>query len=81
MLNLCDLILLITTLVHNLRKGPILYLPSTYSTFYGTNSVHFRGSLIRNNLPRDNKFTKSLSEFETKTKNFGYIDCGCVMCS
>ena len=30
----------------NLRKGPILYLPSLHSTYYGTNSVHFRGSLI-----------------------------------
>ena len=29
---------------YNLRKGPILYLPSTHSTYYGTNSVHFRGS-------------------------------------
>ena len=53
----------------NLRKGPILYLPSTHSTFYGTNSVHFRGSLIWNNLPRDIKSNKSLPEFKTKIKN------------
>ena len=65
----------------NLRKGPILYLPSTHSTFYGTNSVHFRGSLIWNNHPRDIKSSKSLSEFKTKIKNFGNIDCRCVICS
>ena len=38
---------------YNLRKGPILYLPGTHSTYYGTNSVHFGGSLIWNHLPRD----------------------------
>ena len=65
----------------NLRKGPILYLPSTHSTYYDTNSVHFRGSLIWNNLPRNIKSSKSLSEFKTKVKNFGNIDCGCVICS
>ena len=61
---------------YNLRKGPILYLPSTHSTYYGINSIHFRGSLIWNNLPRDIKSSKSLSEFTTKIKNFGNIDCG-----
>ena len=66
---------------YNLRKGPILYLPSTHSTYYSTNSVHFRGSLIWNNLPRDVKSSKSLSEFKTKIKNFGNIDCRCVICS
>ena len=66
---------------YNLRKGPILYLPSTHLTYYGTNSVHFGGSLIWNNLPRDIKSSKSLSEFKTKIKNFGNIDCRCVICS
>ena len=66
---------------YNLRKGPILYLPSTHSTYYGSNSDHFIGSLIWNNFPRDIKSSKSLSEFKTKVKNFGNIDCGCVICS
>ena len=65
----------------NLRKGPILYLPSTYSTYCGTNSVHFRGSLIWNNLLRDIKSSKSVSEFKTKIQSFGNIDCGCVIYS
>ena len=64
---------------YNLRKGPILYLPSTHSTYYGTNSVNFRGSLVWNNLSRDIKSSKSLSEFKIKIKNFGNIDCGCVI--
>ena len=35
---------------YNLRKGPILGLPKTHSFYYGTNAIHFRGSLIWNNL-------------------------------
>ena len=68
-------------ITYNLRKGPILYLPSTHSTYYGTNSVHFWGSLIWNNLPRDIKSRKLVFEFKTKIKDFGNIDCGCVICS
>ena len=29
-------------LSYNLRKGPILNLPKTQSTFYGTNAIHFK---------------------------------------
>ena len=36
---------------YNLRKGPTLGLPKTHSSYYGTKAVHFRGSLIWNNLP------------------------------
>ena len=68
-------------ITYNLRKEPILYLPSMHSTYYGTNSIHFRWSLIWNKLPRDIKSSKSVSEFEVKIKNFGNVDCGCVICS
>ena len=64
---------------YNLRKGFILYLPSPHATYYGTNSVHFRGSLTWNNLPGDIKSSKSVSEFKTKVKNLRNIDCGCVI--
>ena len=67
--------------LYNLRKGPVLCLTSTHSTYYGTNSVHFRGSLIWNNLSMDIKSSKSLPEFKTKIKNFGNIDFRCVICS
>ena len=53
---------------YNLRKGYILYLPNTHSTYDGTNSVHFRGSLIWSNLPRDIKSSKSLSKFKPKLR-------------
>ena len=62
----------------NLREGPILCFPSTHSTYYGTNSVHFRGSRIWNNLPSHIKSRKSVSDFKTKS---GSSDCGCVICS
>ena len=52
-----------------------------HSTYYGTNSVHFRGFLIWNILPRDIKSSKLVSEFRTKIKKFGNIDCGFVICS
>ena len=38
-------------LPYNLKKGPTLNLPRTQSTYYSTNAIHFRGSLMRNNLP------------------------------
>ena len=37
-------------LSYNLRKIPILILPRTQFTYYDTNSINFRGSLIWNNL-------------------------------
>ena len=36
---------------YNLRKGPSLLLRSAKSTMYETNSVHFKGTLIWNNVP------------------------------
>ena len=66
-------------LSYNLRKGPILNLPRAQSTYYGTNAIHFRGSLIRNNLPAKVKSSNSVFEFKTKIKNLGNIDCGCLI--
>ena len=67
-------------LSYSLRKGPILNLPKTQSTFYGTNTIHFRGSLIWNNLPVKVKSSNSVFEFKTKIKNLGNIDCGYLIC-
>ena len=47
--------------------------------YYGTNSLHLHESLIRNNLPGNIKYTKSLTEFKAKIINFGNIHCGCKM--
>ena len=61
---------------YNLRKGQVLSLPPARSTYYGTNSVHFRGSLIWNNLPSYIKSSRSVCEFKNNIKNFRNIDYG-----
>ena len=64
---------------YNLRRGPALFIPPARSTTYGTNSMHFRGSLIWNRLP--NMLTsRSISEFKNVIKKIGKIDCGCMIC-
>ena len=70
-----------SNITYNLSKGSILYLLSTHSTYYGTNSVHFQGCVIWNNLPRDIKSSKSVLEFKTKIKNFGNMIAMCAICS
>ena len=67
-------------LSYNLRKGPILNLPKTQSAFYGTSAIHFRGSLIWNNLPAKVKSSILVFEFKTKIKNLGNIDWRCLIC-
>ena len=37
--------------LYNLRGSPVLFISPARSTIYGTNSAHFRGSLIWNKLP------------------------------
>ena len=61
---------------YNLRKGPILGLSKTHSFYYGTNAIHFRGSVIWNNLSVVVKSSHLLFEF----KKIGDIDCGCLIC-
>ena len=65
---------------YNLRKGPILNLPRTQSTYYGTNAIHLRGSLVWNKLPAKVESSNSIFESKTKIKNLGNIDCGCLIC-
>ena len=65
---------------YNLRKGQVLSLPPARSTYYGTNSVHFWGSLIWNNLPNYIKSSRSVCQFKNNINNFKDIDCGCLIC-
>ena len=65
---------------YNLRKVPFLGLPKTHSFYYGTNAIHFRGSLLWNNLPAVVKSSDLLFEFKNKINNIGDIDCGCLIC-
>ena len=65
---------------YKLRKGQVHSLPPARSTYYGTNSVQFRGSLIWNNLPSYLKSSWSIFEFKNNIKNFRNIDLGCLIC-
>ena len=65
---------------YNLRRGPVLFIPPARSTIYGTNFVHFRGSLIWNRLPNLVKSSRSISEFKNDIKKIGNIDCECMIC-
>ena len=65
---------------YNLRKGQVLSLPPARLTYYRTNSVHFRRSLIWNNLPSYLKSSISVCEFENNIKNFRDIDSSCLTC-
>ena len=67
-------------ITYNLRKGQVLSLPPARSTYYGTNSVHFRESLIWNNLPSCIKPSRSVCEFKNNIKNLINIDCACLIC-
>ena len=65
---------------YNLRRGPVLSIPPASSTTYGTNSIHFRGSLIWNRLPNFIKSSNSIIQFKNNIKLIGNIDCGCLIC-
>ena len=64
----------------NLRRGPVLFIPPARSITYGTNSVHFYGSLTWNKLPNLVKSSRSISEFKDVIKKIGNVDCGCMIC-
>ena len=60
--------------------GPVLFIPPARSTIYGTNSVHFLGSLVWNGLTNLVKSSRSIFEFKNVIKKLGNIDCACVIC-
>ena len=65
---------------YNLMRSPVLFIPPARSINYGTNSVHFLGSLIWNGLPNIVKSSKSISEFKNTIKKIGNIERGCMIC-
>ena len=67
-------------LSYNLRKGPILNVPRTQSTYYSTNAFHFGGCVVWSNPPAEIKSSNSVFEYKIKIKNLGHIDCGCLIC-
>ena len=65
---------------HNLRKGQALPLPRARSKCHGTTLVHFRGSLVWNNLPNYIKSSRAVYELKKKLKNFEDVHSGCLTC-
>ena len=46
----------------------------------GLNSVHFRGSILWNNLPSLIKKSQTINEFKANLKNLGSIHWTCGVC-
>ena len=65
---------------YSLRNSNVLKIPSTRSTYYGTNSIHFRACFLWNKLPNTLKKSQSLPEFKDKIKAIEKIDCSCTIC-
>ena len=61
---------------YNLRRGPVLFIPPARSTIYGTNSVHFLGSIIWNGLLNIVKSIRSISEFKNVIKKLEILTAG-----
>ena len=70
----------IKEMLYSVRNGSVLKIPSTRSTYYGTNSIHFRACLLWNKLPNTLKESQSLPEFKYKIKTIGKMDCSCTIC-
>ena len=64
----------------NLKKRQVFSLSPARSTYYGTNSGHFRRSPIWNNVPNDIQSSRSVCEFINVKINFRDIDCGRLIC-
>ena len=62
----------------NLRRSPALPLARANS---GTNSVHFKGTSIWNNLIYLTNSIASVSEFKTNLKTLGNIGCSYLTCT
>ena len=48
---------------YNLKKGVVVFVPPARSTTRGENSIHFRGTLIWNQLPSSIKSSQAISEY------------------
>ena len=59
--------------------GNLAYQKLVHLLWYECSAVHFRGSLIWNNLPAVVRSSDSLFEFKNKIKNIGDIYCGCLI--
>ena len=65
---------------YDLRKEIKVFLPPLKSFHLGPNSIHFRESILWNNLPSSIKNSQTINEFKVKLKNLGNIHCTCGVC-
>ena len=65
---------------YDLREGSKVFLSPVKSLRFGLNSIHFRGSILWNNLPSSIKNSETINEFKVKLKNLGNIHCTCGVC-
>ena len=65
---------------YDLRKGIKVFLPPVKSFRFGLNSIHFRGSILWNNLPSSIKNSLTINEFKVKLKNLRNIHCTYGVC-
>ena len=64
----------------DLRKEIKVFLLPVKSFRFGFNFIHFRGSILWNNLPSPIKNSQTINEFKVKLKNLGNIHCTCSVC-
>ena len=67
-------------LPYEMRNSNLLTLPPANTTKYGTNSVHFRGCLLWNNLPQNLKEAPNVNIFKEHLKRTSIV-CTCANCT
>ena len=67
-------------ILYQLRKGTKVFLPPFKSFHLGLISVHFRGSILWNNLPSSIKISQTINKLKAKLKNLGNIHCAFGVC-
>ena len=63
-----------------LKNGFKAFLPPVKSFRFDLSSIHFRGSILWNNLPSSIKYSQTITEFKVKLKNMGNIHSTCGVC-
>ena len=65
--------------IYSLRTGSKVDIPSAITSKFGINSIHFRGAMLWNTLPKEIKESTSVSTFKANIKKISLL-CNCVAC-
>ena len=65
--------------IYSLRTGSKVDIPSAITSKFGINSIHFRGAMLWNTLPKAIKESTSVSTFKANIKKISLL-CNCVAC-